>query len=108
MSFKEIDSATLKEMIEAQGEDLLLYDIRTPAEYQQGIIRGGQLTPLDVVPSMMHEIPTDKTVVFYCRSGVRSAHACEYVNEQLGLDAINLVGGIIAWYQSGNEVIKPE
>jgi len=108
MAFKEVDSATLKEMIDTEGDNLLLYDIRTPAEYQQGMIRGGKLTPLDVVPSMMNEIPTDKKIVFYCRSGVRSAHACEYVNEQLGLDAINLIGGIIAWYQSGNEVIKPE
>jgi len=108
MPFKEVDSATLKEMIDKEGDNLLLYDIRTPAEYQQGMIKGGKLTPLDIVPSMMNEIPTDKTIVFYCRSGVRSAHACEYVNEQLGLDAINLIGGIIAWYQSGNEVLKPE
>lgn len=108
MSFKEIDAAKLKQMIDAEGDNLLLYDIRTPAEFQQGMIRGGRLTPLNDVPTMMNEIPTDKTIVFYCRSGVRSASACEYVNEQLGLDTINLAGGIIAWYQSGNEVIKPE
>lgn len=107
MSFKEIDSATLKKMIDTEGDGLLLYDIRTPAEYQQGMIRHGKLTPLNEVPTMMHDIPTDKTIVFYCRSGVRSAQACEYVNEQLDLDTINLIGGIIAWYQSGNEVIKP-
>lgn len=108
MSFKEVDSAKLKEMIDAEGDQLVLYDIRTPDEFQQGMIRGGILTPLDVVPQMMNELPTDKTIVFYCRSGVRSAQACEYVNEQLGLDTINLNGGIISWYQSGNEVIKPE
>jgi len=108
MAFREIDAKKLKEMIDEEGDQLLLYDIRTPAEYQQGMIRGGKLTPLDVVPSMMNDIPSDKTVVFYCRSGVRSANACEYVNEQLGLDTINLAGGIISWYQSGNEVIKPQ
>lgn len=108
MSFKEIDAATLKKMINTEGDNLLLYDIRSPAEFQQGMIRKGKLTPLDEVASAMHEIPTDKIIVFYCRSGVRSAQACEYVNEQLGLDTINLSGGIIAWYQSGNEVIKPE
>jgi len=108
MSFKEIDAAKLKEMIDAEGDNLLLYDIRTPAEFQQGMIRRGKLTPLNEVPAMMNEIPTDRTIVFYCRSGVRSAQACEYVNEQLGLDTINLAGGIISWYQSGNEVIKPD
>ena len=108
MSYKEIDAAQLKEMIDDEGDNLLLYDIRTPAEYQQGMIRGGKLTPLNDVPTVMHDIPTDKTIVFYCRSGVRSAHACEYVNEQLGLETINLAGGIISWNQAGNEVIKPE
>lgn len=108
MSFKEVDAAKLKEMIDDEGDNLLLYDIRTPDEFQQGMIRGGKLTPLNVIPAVMHEIPTDKTIVFYCRSGVRSAQACEYVNDQLGLDTINLAGGIISWYQSGNEVIKPE
>ena len=108
MSFKEIDAAKLKEMIDNEGGDLLLYDIRTPAEFLQGMIRGGKLTPLNVIPAVMHDIPTDKTIVFYCRSGARSGQACEYVNEQLGLDAINLAGGIISWYQSGNEVIRPE
>ena len=108
MSFKEVDAATLKEMIEAEGDNLLLYDIRTPAEFEQGMIRGGKLTPLDIIPTAMHDIPTDKTVVFYCRSGVRSAQACAYVNDHLGLETINLIGGIISWFQSGNEVIKPE
>ena len=108
MSFKEIDATTLKEMIDAEGDQLLLYDIRTPAEFQQGMIRGGKLTPLNEVPQMMQDIPRDKTIVFYCRSGVRSAQACEYVNEQQDLNTINLAGGIISWYQSGNEVIKPQ
>ena len=108
MSFEEIDAAKLKEMIDEEGNNLLLYDIRTPAEFQQGMIRGGILTPLNVVPTMMNDIPTDKKIVFYCRSGVRSAQACEYVNDQLGLNTINLAGGIISWNQSGNEVIKPE
>ena len=108
MSFQEVDASKLKEMIDNKGEDLLLYDIRTPAEFEQGMIRGGKLTPLDIIPSVMHDIPKDKTIVFYCRSGARSGQACEYVNEQLGLDAINLAGGIISWYQSGNEVIRPE
>ena len=108
MSFKEIDSEQLKQMINDEGDNLVLYDIRTPEEFQQGMIRSGILAPLDNIPTMMNEIPTDKIVVFYCRSGVRSANACEYVNEQLDLDVINLTGGIISWSQSGYEVIKPE
>ena len=107
MSVKEIDAAGLKEMMDS-GEDVRLYDIRSQAEFAQGIIRGGEFTPLHTVPLKMHELPKDKTIVFYCRSGARSAQACMYVAENAGIEALNLRGGIISWYQSGNEIIRPE
>ncbi|MBP6734925.1 MAG: rhodanese-like domain-containing protein, partial [Chromatiaceae bacterium] len=47
------------------------------------------------------ELPRDKDVVLYCRSGARSYHACQYLAQQ-GFDkAINLRGGIIAWARHG-------
>lgn len=106
-SVKEIDATTLKEMMDSD-EEILLYDIRSPEEYAQGIIKGGELTPPDVVPVKMNEMPMDKTIVFYCRSGARSAQACMYVAENSDIEALNLRGGIISWYQSGNEITQPD
>jgi rhodanese-related sulfurtransferase len=107
MSVKEIDATALKEMMD-NGEDICLYDVRSQAEFAQGIIRGGEFAPLHTIPVKMHDLPKDKTIVFYCRSGARSAQACLYVAENTGIEALNLRGGIISWYQSGNEVIKPD
>jgi hypothetical protein len=43
-------------------------------------------------------------VVLYCRSGARSYHACNFLNQQ-GIDnVINLRGGIIAWARNGYEI----
>ena len=107
MSIKEIDAPTLKEMIDKGGDDIRLYDIRSQAEFAQGIIKGGELTPLHTIPAKMYDLPKDKTIVFYCRSGARSAQACMYVAENAGIEAINLRSGIISWYQSGYEIVRP-
>ncbi len=104
---KEIEAATLKEMID-KGEEIQLLDVRSQAEFAQGIIEGGEFVPLHTIPLKMNDLDKDKTIVFYCRSGARSAQACSYVKQNAGIEALNLRGGIISWYQSGFEIVRPE
>lgn len=104
---KEIDATALKEMMD-KGEDILLYDVRSQAEFAQGIIEGGVFLPMHTVPVKLNDLPDDKTIVFYCRSGARSGQVCGYVMQNTGLEPLNLRGGIISWYQSGFEVVRPE
>ena len=104
---KEIDASSLKEMMD-KGEDIQLIDVRSQVEFAQGIIKGGEFAPLHTVPLKMNELDKDKTVVFYCRSGARSAQACSYVAQNTDIEALNLRGGIISWYQSGFEIIRPD
>lgn len=108
MGVKEIDATTLKQMMDEKGDEIRLYDTRSQAEFAQGIIEGGEFTPLHTVPVKMHDLPKDKTIVFYCRSGARSAQACMYVSEHTDIEPINLRGGIISWYQSGFDIIRPD
>jgi rhodanese-related sulfurtransferase len=104
---KEIDAAGLKEMMD-KDEDILLYDVRSQAEFAQGIIEGGEFLPMHTVPVKLNDLPDDKKIVFYCRSGARSGQVCGYVLQNTNLEPLNLRGGIISWYQSGFEVVKPE
>ncbi len=104
---KEIDATTLKEMMD-KGEKIQLLDVRSQAEFAQGIIAGGEFVPLHTIPLKMNDLDKDKTIVFYCRSGARSAQACMYVAQNTGVEALNLRGGIISWYQSGFEIVRPE
>jgi rhodanese-related sulfurtransferase len=99
----EIDSASLKQKL-AAGEDIQLVDIRTPAEVAQAAIPNSVHIPMHLLPLRMGELPRDRDVVLYCRSGARSYHACSYLAQQ-GLDnVINLRGGIIAWARHGFEI----
>ena len=56
----------------------------------------------------MDELQADPKVVFYCRSGARSAQACVYMNTQGREEVYNLRGGIIAWLRNGLPVTRPE
>ncbi len=84
-----------------------LIDVREPAEHAAATIDGAELIPLGTVAGAVNRLPTDRPIVVYCRSGVRSARAVAMLRES-GLDAHNLAGGILAWLDAGPEVAGPE
>jgi rhodanese-related sulfurtransferase len=84
--------------------DVVLIDVREPEEYAAGHIPGVLLIPMGEVPQRLDEIPTDKTVITYCRSGNRSGQVMQFLQQQ-GYDNVhNMEGGIIAWEQAGRPV----
>jgi len=101
----EIDSINLQQRL-AAGDDVILLDIRTEAEVAQGMLPDSEHLPMHLIPVRMNDLPRDKDVVLYCRSGARSYHACSYMMQQGFANVINLRGGIIGWARGGYE-IKP-
>lgn len=84
----------------AQKKDqVVLIDVRQPEEYQGdlGHIPGSKLIALDTLPDQLSEIPKDRTVVFVCRSGGRSARATAFAMENGLRNVYNLKGGMILW-----------
>jgi len=63
---------------------------------------------MHLIPLRMSELPKDKDVVLYCRSGARSYQACAYMMQQGYGRVLNLRGGIIAWARHGFSVEVPE
>jgi rhodanese-related sulfurtransferase len=106
---KEIESEGLKARLGADGAEApLLVDIRTPTEVAQGAIPAAIHIPMHLLPVRMAELPRDRDVVLYCRSGARSYHACQYLAQQGFDNALNLRGGIIAWARHGYEIGRLE
>lgn len=103
MFVKEIEASELKTRIDA-GEDIILVDIRSEAEVAQGILPDAEHLPMHLIPLKMNDLPKDKDVVLYCRSGARSYHACNFLGQQGVDNVINLRGGIIAWARAGHEI----
>jgi rhodanese-related sulfurtransferase len=107
MFVKEIDADDLQARIEA-GEDIALIDIRSDAEVAQGMLPDSEHLPMHLIPLRMHDLPKDRDVVLYCRSGARSYHACNFLGQQGVTNVVNLRGGIIAWARHGYDIVAPQ
>lgn len=75
-----------------------LVDVRQPDEHVAGHIEGSTLIELDELPSRADAIERERAVVFYCRSGSRSALATQAFRAA-GYEAYNLSGGLLAWVE---------
>ncbi len=80
----------------AEGKPFRLLDVRFEEERALCDL-GGTLIPLPELERRWREIPGGEgPLVVYCHHGVRSLHACRFL-EAMGVEADNLEGGIDAW-----------
>ncbi len=86
-------------MASRQEYEYVLVDVRQPDEYAQGHIPGAVLIPLGEVSERISELPVDKDVVLYCRSGKRSRAAALFIASRpyVAGTLFNMTGGILAW-----------
>lgn len=99
---KSIKADELKKLME-QG-DVLLVDVREPAEHTSENISGATLIPLATIS---HDKLASKStpIVIHCKAGKRSLEACKKLEVQdPSLDLYTLEGGIDAWKQAGCNV----
>jgi hydroxyacylglutathione hydrolase/adenylyltransferase/sulfurtransferase len=89
-----------------EGEDVQLIDVREQYEVDAGRIAGSVHIVLGELSARADEIDRARPVVFYCRSGARSAMATEAFADA-GYDAHNMAGGMIDWDAAGLP-IEPE
>ena len=82
------------------GEEIQLIDVRQPDEHEAGRIAGDRLVELSQLAVALDTIDRDTPVVFYCRSGSRSAMAAEAFRGA-GFDAHNMAGGLLEWTSAG-------
>jgi rhodanese-related sulfurtransferase len=69
-------------------------DVREESEWNAGHSDLFTLHPLSTFEA--GKISTDKPVIFICRSGKRSAQACELLQAH-GVEASNMTGGMLEW-----------
>jgi rhodanese-related sulfurtransferase len=77
------------------GRGALLVDVRSPGEYSAGHLDGAVNLPVGEIANRLTELPRDRSVIVYCRSGVRSARAARTLRAA-GFTVRNL-GGMSEW-----------
>jgi rhodanese-related sulfurtransferase len=75
---------------------------------QQGkeMIDNGEVFILDELDSRLKELPRDKKILVYCRTGHRSLTASEKLENSGFTQLYNMKGGITEWKNAGYDVVK--
>ncbi|MFT3846347.1 MAG: FAD-dependent oxidoreductase [Lacibacter sp.] len=88
------------------GENDVLIDVRTHAEYEKGKIDSAINIPVDDMRSRLDEIPKDKNLYIYCEAGLRG-YLAQRILKQNGFNQVsNLSGGYKLWKSCTNETAK--
>ena len=95
--YQSVDVATFAEII--QDSNVVLLDVRTQSEYEAGHIPNAILidvTQADFLPKCKQQLPLDKTIALYCRSGNRSKKAAQLLSQE-NYKVVELNTGFNAW-----------
>jgi rhodanese-related sulfurtransferase len=83
-----------------ESGDVQLVDVRQPYEHEAGRIAGDRHIELGRLAAEVETLDRERPVVFYCRSGARSAMATDAFRGA-GFDAHNMLGGLLDWEAAG-------
>jgi len=93
----EVSVQELKRALDNPAPGIHVLDVREPDEYQIARIPGALLLPLSQLGQRWSELNPDQSYYLYCKSGVRSLRAVQFLR-RLGFHQLKSVrGGIDAW-----------
>ncbi len=79
----------------------VLIDVREADEFARRHIAGAKSHPLSQWEAAHLSVAPDADVIFTCRSGVRTAGACDRLTARVSGPAFVLEGGLEGWERSG-------
>ena len=70
-----IKKPTTQKVNSITKREIFYVDVRTPAEFAQGSVKGAVNIPLDQIEKQLAKFKGKKNIVVFCRSGSRSSQA---------------------------------
>jgi len=77
-----VSDETLLKAHEAVDNGALIIDVRTTEEYKTSHIEGAVNIPIKVFKTQLSKLDKERSIVVYCASGSRSAHAAKFLKEK--------------------------
>lgn len=78
-------------------QNVTLIDVRNPYEFRADHIEGAINIPLNKIKRNKAEIPTNKDIVLYCQTGIRSKQAAKAIRRRhKDLPLAHLKGGLFS------------
>ena len=108
MSADSPEDLTPEQVAELHREGAIqLVDVREPHEHEAGFIEGARHLEFSRLSEQAASIDKERPVVFYCRSGARSAMTTQAFRAS-GFQAFNLTGGLLAWVDKGLPIVPDD
>jgi rhodanese-related sulfurtransferase len=97
-TYKDINASVFEEQMK-QKDNVEIVDVRSDMEYRQGHIPGSKLINMmsGNFQDRLMQLPKEKTILLYCRSGNRSGMAAQQLGEAGYDNVYNLQGGLFSW-----------
>ncbi len=89
-----------------EGRDVLVIDVREPAEWQEGHIEGALHLPMLEAVSRRDELPPDRPKAVLCAGGLRSSTVISALKRHGLGNFFNVTGGMAAWVKAGQPVAR--
>jgi rhodanese-related sulfurtransferase len=95
--FESIEGEDLYRRL-ALGKPIIVLDVRTPSEFEEGHIPGSLLIPLQELEQRLREVPNGgMPIAVVCEHGLRSVSACRLLAEHGVGPLYNLERGLGGW-----------
>lgn len=90
-------------------KQVVLFDIREPAEHATGVAEGARLLPMSQLNQRVSEIPTDPSqpVLIICNTQNRSSKVAQALKDAGWGNVRYVYGGMSTWARNGWPMIKP-
>lgn len=86
------------------GDSMVILDVRTKEEFAQGYIKGAVNIAHTQLASHLQDIPKDKDIIIYCRSGRRVGMAAKILKNNGYEKLFHLDGDMNEWLKNRKPV----
>lgn len=100
--YKQVHVSEIRYLVESGA---FIVDVREPAEYEAGHLKGARNIPLSQLRERLDEIPKDRPVYLHCRSSQRSYYALRCLQGHGYENAVNISGSYLgfSYYEYFND-----
>ncbi len=103
--YADVTVAEAKALIE-ERPDMVILDVRTPSEFDDGHIEGAINIPVDDLSGRLDELSKDDELLVYCRIGNRSARAVGILDDSGFKKIFHMEEGITGWLDAGQPLVE--
>ena len=98
----------LHRLLQDDGRDIQLLDVRRPPEWEEGHIEQAASKPLHKLTTILADLDPQRLTVVHCKSGYRSLIASSLLQRSGFQQVINVTGGFDAWRALHLPYVQPK